>query len=169
MDVLKFSEKLMSMDENTWQRHANPLSVYSRFTALPLISLAFWSREVIELYALIPILLAVVWVWLNPRLFSSPTSTDNWASMGTFGERIYLNRKNENIAKHHTSACRVLVVLQFLGLPIWFYGLYSLNLWALVLGIAWLMVTKAWFVDRMVWLYLDMKDQNPRYQSWLRK
>jgi len=167
MDLLKFSEKLMSMNEETWQRHSNPLSVYSRFTALPLISLAFWSREIIELYALIPIFLSVVWVWLNPRLFGAPASTNNWASMGTFGERIYLNRKNKAISEHHARACRVLLVLQVAGLPIWLYGLYSLHLWPLLLGIIWLMVTKAWFVDRMVWIYLDMKDESPIYQSWL--
>ncbi|MEH6625236.1 MAG: DUF6653 family protein [Motiliproteus sp.] len=156
------------MDERAWQRHSNPLSVYSRFTTLPLISLAFWSREFLEFYALIPIIIAVVWVWLNPRIFGVPVSTNNWASMGTFGERIYLNRKSESIPSHHMRACRVLLALQVLGLPIWLYGLYSLNLWSLVLGTVWLMISKAWFVDRMVWLYLDVKDQNPIYQSWLR-
>jgi hypothetical protein len=35
-----------------------------------------------------------------------------------------------------------------------------------VLGNFWIMVFKAWFVDRMVWLYLDMKDTNDTYRSW---
>ncbi len=168
MDLLKLSEKLMSMDEQAWQRHSNPLSVYSRFTTLPLISLAFWSREFLEIYALLPILLSFVWVWLNPRIFGEPTSTNNWASMGTFGERIYLNRKTQNIPIHHIKVCGVLIVLQLLGLPIFIYGLYSLNLWPLLFGTLWLMLTKAWFVDRMVWLYLEVKDQNSIYQSWLK-
>ena len=34
-----------SMSEETWQRHANPWSVWTRFTALPLIILAAWSRS----------------------------------------------------------------------------------------------------------------------------
>ena len=168
MDLLKFSERLMSMDDATWQRHSSPWSVYSRFTALPFISLAFYSREFLGTYALIPILLSVIWVWLNPRLFNAPASTYNWASMGTFGERIYLNRKKVRLPSHHTNACQVLLVLQVLGLPIWLYGLYSLHIWPLVFGVAWLMVTKAWFVDRMVWLYLEMKDSDPVYQSWLK-
>ena len=33
-----------SMSEDTWQRHSNPWSVWTRFTALPLIILAAWSR-----------------------------------------------------------------------------------------------------------------------------
>lgn len=42
MDVTRFSERLMAMDEVSWQRHSNPWSVYSRFTILPLKSLVFW-------------------------------------------------------------------------------------------------------------------------------
>ena len=26
---------------------------------------------------------------------------------------------------------------------------------------------KMWFLDRMVWLYEDMKDTTPEYRSWL--
>lgn len=169
MDNLKLAEKAMCMDEKTWQRHANPLSVYSRFTTLPLLSLALWSRTYLGWYALIPICIAIAWIWFNPRLFKAPEKTNNWASMGTFGERIYLNRKNEQLLPpHHLAVCRILICLQILGLPCWLYGLYSLNLWTLAFGTFWLMVTKAWFVDRMVWLYLDVKDSNANYQSWLK-
>jgi hypothetical protein len=86
--------------------------------------------------------------------------------MGTFGERIYLNRKNIAIPYHHRTFCRVLQCLSAIGLPIFIYGLVALDFWVLVLGNVWIMVFKAWFVDRMVWLYTDMKDANPRYQSW---
>lgn len=168
MDFLKLSEKSMSMDENAWARHSNPLSVYSRFSLLPLISIAFWSRELIGWYSLIPIIASLLWTWLNPRLFKAPTSTNNWASMGTFGERIYLNREQEKIPEHHKKMCRILVILQACGFPIWIYGLYSLNVCCLILGVVWIMLAKTWFVDRMVWLYLDVKDQNPMYQSWLK-
>jgi hypothetical protein len=30
-----------------------------------------------------------------------------------------------------------------------------------------IMLGKLWFVDRMVWLYEDMKDATPEYRSWL--
>ncbi|MGH1393463.1 MAG: DUF6653 family protein [Trichormus sp.] len=26
---------------------------------------------------------------------------------------------------------------------------------------------KLWYLDRMVWLYTEMKDINPEYRSWL--
>ena len=160
MDIVKLSEKMMFMDDESWKRHANPWSVYTRFTTLPLISLAFWSREWFGVYSLIPIVLSIFWIWINPRFFSAPKNTDNWASRGTLGERIYLNRKTETIPLHHLRFCRILMVFSGLGLPFFFYGLYTLDLWVLVLGNLWVIVFKAWFVDRMVWLYLEMNNTN---------
>lgn len=168
MDLFKLLEKTMSMDEKSWEKHASPWSVYTRFTLLPLLSLAIWSRAWLGIYAIAPIILTLLWIWLNPRAFAPPKKTDNWASMGTFGERIYLNRHNVPIPPHHRALCRALPLLSALGLPFWFYGLYSFNIWALALGNIWIIVFKAWFVDRMVWLYLDMKDSNHAYQAWLK-
>ena len=168
IDITKFTEKLMAMDEATWQRHANPWSVYTRFTILPLMSLAFYSREWIGLYSLIFIALSFVWIWLNPRLFNAPKSTKSWASMGTFGERVYLNRHEVPIPAHHVTPALVLQVMSGTGIPFFIYGLYSLNLWSLLMGNILIMAFKTWFVDRMVWLYLDVKDSNQEYQRWLR-
>ncbi|MGF1754314.1 hypothetical protein L4C33_12020 [Vibrio makurazakiensis] len=169
MDILKAAEKAMSMDENTWNRHASPLSVYSRFTILPLFTGTLAIRDELGGYTVVVIAFIILWVWLNPRIFPAPKTTNNWASMVTFGERIYLKRNHENlIPQHHLTACRNLMVLQIIGLPFWLYGLYSMNLELMIFGALWLMVTKAWFVDRMVWLYQDVKDLNPEYQSWLR-
>ena len=168
MDILKWSEKLMVMDDETWSRHSNPWSVYTRFTTLPLISFAFYSREWVGLYSVILIALSFLWVWLNPRLFSAPKRTNNWASMGTFGERMYLNRAHVVIPSHHLRACRVLLALSAMGLPFFLYGLYSLDIWLLILGNLWVTVIIAWFVDRMVWLYMDLKESDSLYQSWFK-
>lgn len=159
----------MSMDESAWQRHSNPLSVYSRFTILPLFTVALALRDFLGWWTLAALLLAAFWTWLNPRLFSAPESTQNWASMGTFGERIYLNNRNEKlIPEHHLRVCRLIILLQFLGVPFWIYSLYSMDYLLMLLSTLWLMFTKTWFVDRMVWVYQDVKDQNPVYQSWLK-
>ncbi|MEZ9386764.1 DUF6653 family protein [Vibrio lentus] len=168
MDIIKQLEKLMSMDESTWHKHSNPLSVYTRFTFLPLISLAFWSRDWIGIYSVLAILASFFWVWINPRLFQAPDTTNNWASKGTFGERIYLNRNVEPIPFHHVKPILVLQSLTGLGLPVFVYGLWNLDLTLVVFGNLWIAVFKAWFVDRMVWLYLDMKDTKPEYANWLK-
>ncbi|EGA72172.1 hypothetical protein VISI1226_05189 [Vibrio sinaloensis DSM 21326] len=170
MDVFKAAEKLMSMDESAWQRHSNPLSVYSRFTIMPLLTLVLVFRDDLGWWTLPMLVSIVIWTWLNPRLFSAPKNTNNWASMGTFGERIYLNRHNENlIPHHHLRMCKLIVGLQIIGLPIWCFAVYDMRYDLAVLSTLWVMFTKMWFVDRMVWLYQDVKNCKPEYQSWLKQ
>lgn len=168
MALLEFSQKLMAMDEATWTRHANPWSVYSRFTILPLLSLALYSREWFEWGALIPLFLVVLWIWYNPRAFNAPKSTNNWASKGTFGERIYLRKNQLQIPEHHLRMANVLLIITFVGMPILIYALYINDVGWILLGNAMVMLPKAWFVDRMVWLYEDMRDSDPEFQSWLK-
>jgi hypothetical protein len=79
---------------DAWMRHANPLSVWTRFSCLSLVVIAVWSRAWIGWYCLIPVAATSAWMWLNPRLFDVPASTRNWASKAVFGERIWLDRKN---------------------------------------------------------------------------
>jgi len=138
MDFIKLSEDLMAMDESSWHKHSNPWSVYSRFTMLPLISLAFLSREWLGIYSIIAITLSFIWVWLNPRLFIAPEKTNNWALMGTFVERIYLNRKERPIPKHHITPTKILLAMLGLGVPIFIYGIYFLNFSVFVLGNIWI-------------------------------
>lgn len=168
MKITKWSETIMAMSDATWERHANPWSVYSRFTALPLLSLALWSREWIGVLAVIPVVLSILWIWVNPRLFGKPKTTNNWASMGTFGERIYLKLNPADLPAHHRVPCKLLQLLSALGIPFFLYGAAYLHFWSLLLGNILIMVFKTWFVDRMVWLYLDMKDKDAEYQAWLR-
>ena len=168
MDIFAFAEKIMSMDDAAWERHANPLSGYTRFTALPLIVLAIWSRVWLGWWCLIPLAAALLWTWLNPRLFSAPRSTNNWASKGTFGERTFLRRKEEPIPKHHEVMALRLAAASAPGVMILIYSLVVLDFWAVICGLFISMLPKLWFVDRMVWLYEDMKDTKSEYRSWLR-
>jgi hypothetical protein len=60
-----------------------------------------------------------------------------------------------------------LSLLSSAGLILLAFGLYALDPWPTVFGMTLVMVGKLWFVDRMVWLYEDMKNASPEYQSWL--
>ncbi|WP_425430028.1 DUF6653 family protein [Desulfamplus magnetovallimortis] len=40
------------------------------------------------------------------------------------------------------------------------------SVWGAVLGITMFFLGKSWFMDRMVWLYEDMKNENGKYSSW---
>ena len=46
-------------------------------------------------------------------------------------------------------------------------GALANALWPTILGAVLIYAGKLWFCDRMVWLYEDMKETDPRYRSWL--
>ncbi|WP_017658832.1 DUF6653 family protein [Baaleninema simplex] len=156
-----------SMSETVWQRHANPWSVWTRTTVLPLLVAAIWSRVWLGWWAMVPVALSLFWMWFNPRLFEKPASTDNWASKAVLGERVWLNRDEIPVPRHHRNAPNVLNSISALGLPFLVWGLVVLNLWSVLLGTCLVLCGKFWFLDRMVWLYEDMKDASPDYRSWL--
>lgn len=155
MDVFRFSEKLMSMDDDAWLRHANPVSVYSRFSCLPLIVLAIWSRVWIGWWALLPLALALLWTWLNPRVFGAPASVDSWASKGVMGERVFLAREANPVPEHHIRMAHILTGASAVGAVILVYGLVVLDFWAVACGVVMSAGAKVWFVDRMVWIFQD--------------
>jgi len=160
------AESVMSMDESTWQRHANPLSVYSRYLGLPLLALGVWCRVWLGWWALLPIAVAILWIWANPRIFPKPVSTDNWASKSVLGERVWLNRKFVPIPAGHRRAALLLSILNGLASILAIYGLVMLEFWPTLAGIGGVILAKTWFLDRMVWLFEEMKRDNPVYRSW---
>ena len=161
--------KTMKMDETTWQRHANPWSVWTRFSCLPLIVLAIWSRQWLEWWSLAPFALALLWTWLNPRVFTAPQDFNNWGSKVTLGERVWLNRTKVPIPTHHAKMAFITSALIFPGFMVMAYGLYKFEIWPTVLGMALVILAKVWFCDRMVWLYEDMRKENAVYASWVQK
>ena len=81
--------------------------------------------------------------------------------------RVWLNRAQVPIPPHHRRAPHVLAGLASLGVPFLAWGLYQLEVWPTLLGMALVYAGKLWFLDRMVWLYQDMQDAHPDYRSWL--
>jgi len=155
------------MDEETWARHANPWSVWTRNTVLPILILAFWSRAWLGPWSLALIAGAVIWTWINPRLFTRPKSTDNWASKAVLGERVWLNRKAVPVPGRHRRVPNMLSACSGVGMVFVIWGVYVLDIWPTLLGAAVIYLSKLWFLDRMVWLYEDMKEATPEYRSWL--
>ncbi|GAB5407416.1 MAG: hypothetical protein Aurels2KO_56470 [Aureliella sp.] len=168
MDIGKSSERMIGMNDAVWRRHANPISGWSRMPVMPLLALAIWSRVWIGWWSLLPIAVTVFWIWLNPRAFPVPKSTNNWMSKGVLGERVWLNRKMIPIPQHHARAATILAVLSGLGIIPFVLGLFQLDAWATVSGVAIIMLSKLWFLDRMVWLFEDMIDSHEEYRNWLR-
>jgi len=159
--------RLFRMSEETWARHANPWSVYTRTTALPLLTLAIWSRQWFNWWCLVGVGAALVWIWFNPRIFRRPHATDNWASKGVFGERVWLARKTLPVPDHHRVMPHILSAGSGIGLLFLVWGLWRLELWAALAGNVVVIASKLWFLDRMVWIYEDMKDADATYKSWV--
>ncbi len=161
--------RLMSMDDATWERHASPYSVWTRvITGLPVILGAVWSVKPLGGWSVVVLAVSFFWIWVNPRLFSAPKTTNNWASKVTFGERVWLNRSTTPIPDHHAKWAKFLSVLGGIGFLVAIVGAYfNMPLPTIAGGLtSWL--GKMWFCDRMVWLYEDMKDSNKEYASWLK-
>jgi hypothetical protein len=159
--------QLFRMDDEAWARHANPWSVWTRVISLPLLMLAVWSRIWIGWWSLLPIAGVILWLWINPRAFPPPRSTDNWASKGVLGKRVWLNRRQVPVPAHHRLMPNILSTFSAAGAVIFIWGLVRLEFWPALSGLVLVMLCKLWFLDRMVWLYEDMKDRHPPYRDWL--
>jgi len=154
------------LNDTTWQQHANPWSIWTRFIILPLLTLAIWSRVWIGIYCWIPIVLILVWTWINPRAFGKPKTNRHWSSKSVMGERVWLNRKSIPIPAQHQKMILILNIFTSFGLPFYIYGLYQFHLWATFIGLLIVVIGKLWFLDRMVWLFEDMKSETT-YKDWL--
>lgn len=144
------------MDDAAWRRHANPLSVWTRFSVLPLICLAVWSRAWLGWAAIVPIAAALAWVWINPRLFGEPDRFDRWPSKGVLGERIFIAHRAD-LPVHQRQAAQWLAWASLPGLFVLSMGLVFLWWEGVVFGCALAMLPKIWFVDRMVWIFDDWR------------
>jgi hypothetical protein len=160
--------KLFGLDGDKWMRHANPVSVWTRFAVLPLLALAIWSRDWIGWWSLVPVALSLAFMMVNPLLFPEPRSTRNWASKGVFGERVWADRDTVEIPdQFRTSRVPAATyAIQTVGLAVLVYGLVELELLAVAAGLVIAETAKAWFIDRMVLLYEDMKQRHPEYAEW---
>ncbi len=145
----------MGMSDATWRRHANPWSAWTRFTVLPLLALAIWSRVWLGWLCLVPVTLVLVWVWINPRAFPPPADFGAWASRGVLGERIFLDRKNRSINPAHLTAARALTWASAIGAVLYLAGLVILDFGITFAGIVLTAGAKMWFVDRMVWIHVN--------------
>ncbi|MFC1846196.1 DUF6653 family protein [Chloroflexota bacterium] len=152
-------------DEN-WMKHASPWSVYTRYSVLPVFVLAVWSRIWIGWWCLIPVAISLAWMFLNPVLFSKPKSTDNWASKAVLGERVWQNRDKVAVPGYHKTMLNILNGISFIGMLLIIWAIIVLSIWPAILGVALTYIGKSWYLDRMVWLYQDMKHL-PEYGKWL--
>ncbi len=69
--------------------------------------------------------------------------------------------------KQHLLVPNILSAINAIGAIPFIWGLVILEICPTILGGIVMIIRKLWFVDRMVWLYEDMRDATPEYGSWL--
>ena len=148
--------KAFGLRGESWQRHANPWSVYTRLPIPPLLAAAIWSRHRIGRWSLVPVGVVCAWTAINPRAFPPPRSVDHWASKGVLGETYWAKRKEVPIPPRHRVAPNVLSALSALGVPFVARGLVVRDGWMVTFGLAVQVAGKVWFLDRMALLYDDV-------------
>jgi Family of unknown function (DUF6653) len=166
MTVERKIGRLFRMDNTTWMRHANPWSGILRNTALPALIVAFWSRFWLGWWFLLPVALALLWTWFNPRIFPVPHTLDHWMSKAVLGERVWLNRDSVPVPPYHRKVPNVLSAVSGLGMIFVVWGVLVFDLWPTVFGAVVAHLGKLWFADRMVWLWYDMQNATQEYRSW---
>lgn len=167
MKTARSLARAFAMSDAAWERHANPWSGYTRFFILPLLVLAIWARVWIGAWCLLPVGLVLLWTWLNPRAFPPPAHTEAWMTRAVLGERVWLAADTVPIPAHQRRAARCLTLLPLLGFPAMVWGLVVLDPWAAALGTALVVIAKLWFLDRMAWLWDEMRT-HPAYAPWHR-
>lgn len=168
MKIVDAMAAMMAMDERTWRRHANPLSVWTRLPIIAVLVAILFYRDLLGWWMWPLLAAAIVWTFFNPRAFPEPASTDNWASKGVMGERVWLNRKAVAIPPHHAAWAQGLVIASGVGMIPLIWGLVVQDFWLTAFGTLLVFVSKLWFVDRMAWLFEDMSRTTGEYAKWLR-
>ena len=125
-----------------------------------ILILAIWSRVWIDWYSLIPIILLIIWLKMNPTLFKTPQNLDNWGSKSVLSERYWSERKMKPVPKQHNTPVLILTILQAIGGIILIVGLWKLDISLIIIGTIIIYMAKMWFLDRMVWIFENMKNED---------
>jgi hypothetical protein len=160
MTIFHRLANVFRMSDETWRRHANPWSVYTRFAAIPAMILAIWSRTWIGGWAWLPVAFVLGWLWWNPRAFPAVTTTRSWAARGIYGEKLWLQRRHD-VPASFRSVFHGLIALGAAGLALLAWGLVHLRVWPTVFGATLIVLGQLWRIDRMGLLYEESQGQSP--------
>lgn len=144
------------MEKETWERHSNPWSVWTRILTNPLAYVPVWNRSWRQA---IPVAL---WFWLNPRLFPPPEDDSSCATRGVLGEQLWTASQREKLSPDFPMILNAMSAL--FAIPA-VHAAYNRRLGrTLPLG-GFALTFKMWFVDRMVARYEAHLRESARNQD----
>lgn len=79
---------------------------------------------------------------------------------------MWQNRDKIDVPRHHKTIPHILNGISAIGMLLSIWGIVALDIWPAVLGVSLAYIGKSWYLDRMVWLFEDMKNI-PEYKQWL--
>jgi len=77
-----------------------------------------------------------------------------------------MNRDTIDVPDIHKTTPKILNGISSVGMLLSILAIITLSIWPAILGVALAYLGKSWYLDRMVWLYEDMKHV-PEYAEWL--
>lgn len=157
MNKRRWIARCFFRNDEDWLKHTNPWSIWTRFATLPFLVFAIWSHVWIGLYSLLPVVLIIIWLWLNPTLFSVPSHQRHWGSKAVLGERYWLERDTHSIPNHHKKMVYLLNGLQIISTVFLVIGIWQTHLWLTLCAMIMVYFSKMWFLDRIVWIYEDLQ------------
>ncbi len=160
-------KRIFGMTEQTWERHANPLSVWTRAATAPVLFVVVWSHTWLGWWSLLLVLFVAGWLIVNPRVFPKPRSTNNWGSKATFGERVWADRHKLKLPRHFLVLPWILVCVSGSGFVLGLVACWFNAFWPAFCGLCLTYLGKMWFLDRMVWLYELQASEDPHLRQWL--
>jgi hypothetical protein len=128
------------MKIQTWERHSNPWSVWTRVLTNPLVYIPVWNRSWQQA---IPV---AAWFLLNPRLFPPPKDDSSWATRSVLGEQLWARSLHADLSMLITALSALFFLLAL-------YSAYAHRLWRLISFGGFALGFKLWFIGRMVVYY----------------
>jgi hypothetical protein len=94
----------------------------------------------------------------------------HWTSKSVLDQHIWSDRDTVELPRQFVTSKvpAVSTAIQVAGVALLAYGLVELDLLAMVAGLVLTQTAKAWYLDRIVLLYEDMKARDPGYAAWER-
>ncbi|MEV0825022.1 DUF6653 family protein [Nonomuraea rubra] len=152
MKLTQAAAATFGLNEESWKRHANAWSVWTRMAGVLPILAPIYFREELGWWALAPIAAGVIWMWINPHAFKPVLEPRRWAEKGIYGEKMYA-ADHSLAAEAHRPAIRWLIALAAAGLGIMVYGLVTIEAWPSVFGLTLIFISQLWQIDRFVAIY----------------
>lgn len=147
-------KKTFDLSDETWRRHANAWSVWTRMAAFPPMVAAIYFRDVLGFWTLVVLAAGVVWMWLDPRVFPAIDHPRSWAEKGIYGERMWWHDGSPE-AKAHRTALRWIQSIAGVGGLFMVYGLVFLDPWPTFFGWTFFLISQLWQIDRFVAIYQE--------------